>query len=384
MKIITNKNLLSFISSYFTSIGCNEQEVNDYFSARRFNKGIVLNLPAVCLLPSNKPESSRSKQTHIHVTSGNRYFFYDESVIKYTTESSPWIKQELVISLNNINSLLNKNTMNSFVIKDTFMMKKIATRKNQEIQVQLSKITQDETLFHQLRQGLYENDLIIFLKYADSNKLFVLGIPYSFYNNRYIFDTKDNGNKRSKTYTSLSSRKAIPVKNAIKAASENFRHGELIDSDEPISDAIYQNMVDSADASVTEYTPIEYIAKNSNDNITNSNRPSTNPSIGKEAIVENRFCCAIDNLHRTFIKPDGTKYLEVHHLIPLKQQNHFRYKLDCKANIIPLCPNCHRMLHYGCNEEIKPTLKKLYDDRIIYLKQSGLDITFEQLVEYYK
>ena len=49
-----------------------------------------------------------------------------------------------------------------------------------------------------------------------------------------------------------------------------------------------------------------------------------------------------------FIRQDGkTNYTEGHHLIPLSFQPLFEYSLDVEANVVSLCPRCHRLLHYG-------------------------------------
>ena len=41
-------------------------------------------------------------------------------------------------------------------------------------------------------------------------------------------------------------------------------------------------------------------------------------------------------------KSDSTPYLEVHHIIPLSQGGE-----DTLSNVIALCPNCHRKVHFG-------------------------------------
>jgi 5-methylcytosine-specific restriction protein A len=73
--------------------------------------------------------------------------------------------------------------------------------------------------------------------------------------------------------------------------------------------------------------------------------------------------------------------MEAHHLIPLSTQDYFEYSLDVDANIVCLCPTCHRKLHYG--NSIKDDLKRLYDLRIKRLKQSGIDISFGELLKLY-
>nr|WP_252739038.1 HNH endonuclease [Colwellia sp. D2M02] len=39
-------------------------------------------------------------------------------------------------------------------------------------------------------------------------------------------------------------------------------------------------------------------------------------------------------------------YIHVHHLTPVSEVNS-RYEVDPKNDLIPLCPNCHAVIHYG-------------------------------------
>jgi 5-methylcytosine-specific restriction protein A len=81
-------------------------------------------------------------------------------------------------------------------------------------------------------------------------------------------------------------------------------------------------------------------------------------------------------------KGSNTTYTEAHHLIPLCYQNEFAYSLDVEANVVSLCPNCHRQLHYGANAE--ELLKKLYLARCDRLKACGIEITYEKLLLLYR
>ncbi len=84
-----------------------------------------------------------------------------------------------------------------------------------------------------------------------------------------------------------------------------------------------------------------------------------------------------------FTRKDGTAtYTEAHHLIPLCYQNDFEYSLDVEANVVSLCPHCHRLLHYGQDKE--NLLKNLYNDRIARLKKCKLDISYESLLLMYR
>lgn len=73
------------------------------------------------------------------------------------------------------------------------------------------------------------------------------------------------------------------------------------------------------------------------------------------------YKCNYRNEHETFSSRYGNRFMEGHHLIPLKYQSQFgSFRLDRYENIVSLCPICHSAIHYG-NDEIKRTiLEDLY------------------------
>lgn len=102
----------------------------------------------------------------------------------------------------------------------------------------------------------------------------------------------------------------------------------------------------------------------------------------KQALYRANYKCEIDSLHKTFTrKKDGLDYTEAHHLIPLSAQDDFCQSLDIFANIVSLCPNCHKEIHYGNSENM---IKKLYNQRIKQLQEAGIYISLEKLLNYYK
>lgn len=75
--------------------------------------------------------------------------------------------------------------------------------------------------------------------------------------------------------------------------------------------------------------------------------------------------------------------MEGHHLIPLKQEDNFSFSLDIEANIVALCPHCHKLLHHGKKEDIRPLLNLLFQKRKQALADKGIQLTWEQLCSYY-
>lgn len=67
---------------------------------------------------------------------------------------------------------------------------------------------------------------------------------------------------------------------------------------------------------------------------------------GWVAEAKNRFgvYCMCSNCKNTFIKPDGTPYIEVHHIIPMSEGGE-----DGLWNLAVLCAHHHRMAHFADN-----------------------------------
>ncbi len=67
------------------------------------------------------------------------------------------------------------------------------------------------------------------------------------------------------------------------------------------------------------------------------------PDVVAEALYRAEGFCEKCKEKAPFIKrSNGEPYLEVHHIIPLSQGG-----LDILENVISLCPNCHREIHFG-------------------------------------
>ena len=117
---------------------------------------------------------------------------------------------------------------------------------------------------------------------------------------------------------------------------------------------------------------------------TGREKPKRVPKIAADSLAHAEYLCEFDNADRTFLRKNGRPYTEPHHLIPISKYKDFEYSLDVMENIVSLCSHCHNLLHYGRMEDKKVVLQKLYDERIDALKTVGLELTFDQLLSYYK
>lgn len=104
--------------------------------------------------------------------------------------------------------------------------------------------------------------------------------------------------------------------------------------------------------------------------------------IKNQVIASANYKCEINPSHKTFIaKSSNNQYMEAHHIIQMSHQGEFRYSLDIFSNVICLCPVCHRLLHYGVDEERLPVLSSIYNVRHERLKNSGLELSKNDFLE---
>ena len=106
-----------------------------------------------------------------------------------------------------------------------------------------------------------------------------------------------------------------------------------------------------------------------------------NQIIKSQAIIGANFICENNGEHQTFIsKATGKPYMEGHHLIPIRFQTEFTTSIDVYANIVCLCPNCHRLLHFGTDRDKVYAAEKLFDSRSERLINSGIDLSKHDFV----
>lgn len=106
-------------------------------------------------------------------------------------------------------------------------------------------------------------------------------------------------------------------------------------------------------------------------------------SIIKNQIIEAvNYECEIEKAHTTFTaKSTGKQYMEGHHAIPVNLQGKFDKSLDIYANVVCLCPTCHRLLHYGIASEKQNVLNRIYDERADRLAVSGIRVSYDEFMD---
>lgn len=127
-----------------------------------------------------------------------------------------------------------------------------------------------------------------------------------------------------------------------------------------------------------------------------SRRYKTDKKLRNTALMKANDCCEIANLkgekHNTFLaRFNDRSYAEVHHLVPMHAQENESFiqgerliSLDQISNLIVLCPTCHRKIHYGRDQDVKPDLELLFEDRKEAMRRHDLNIDKEQLLNFYR
>lgn len=150
------------------------------------------------------------------------------------------------------------------------------------------------------------------------------------------------------------------------------------------------NYLDGIEESLNRYIPESIIISdtpevyNSNGYTQKSITVKRSNKVAVNALVNANFECEIDINHRSFTSKKYYKqYVEAHHIIPISLQDKYKNKLDKEANIISLCPNCHRTLHHGIKEERETLLDIIYNLRSERLDKIGIKLDKESLFKMY-
>ena len=106
----------------------------------------------------------------------------------------------------------------------------------------------------------------------------------------------------------------------------------------------------------------------------------------KIAREKSNYSCELEMLNgcRYFTsKTTKHNYIEVHHFVPREFRNNFENSVDVLANYITLCPHCHRMIHLATDRERVNIIRYIYNQRKDRLKNCGIEVEFEDLLNFY-
>ena len=172
--------LLDLIREYFIHLGYNNNYIFDFFSNSNFKSILSIRLANSNVMISNKTDK-RSHQTHIAVTGEGIEFFYNYEDF-LALDNTKIDRMQIEISDSNLKDLKHQeiNLFNTFFLK--FNEGIVTVGKRTQNQVQLSKKNRENSeFFNSLRLGLFENDLLIMLKYRNKECILAIGIPQTFY-----------------------------------------------------------------------------------------------------------------------------------------------------------------------------------------------------------
>jgi len=172
--------LLHLVQDYYIDLGYNNIFVEEYFSNRTFKEMISIRLANANIMIKNKTDRS-SHQTHIAITGEAIDFFYNEKEF-IEMDNKKVDKKKVYVTESNLQFLADKPVN----IADVFLLDRICgyvtLGKRTQKQVQLSKRNSENSeCFNTLRLGLFENDLLIMMKYRNEEGMLAIGIPQTFY-----------------------------------------------------------------------------------------------------------------------------------------------------------------------------------------------------------
>lgn len=172
--------LMELVQDYFIDLGYSALYVEQYFSNTVFKELISIRFANANVMIRNKTDRS-SHQTHIAITGEAIDFFYNASDF-LALDNKTVEKRKVYVVEQNLASLNNQMKP----IADTGLIERlkgyVTLGKRTQKQVQLSKRNSENSeCFNTLRLGLYENDLLIMLKYREEDAMLAIGIPQTFY-----------------------------------------------------------------------------------------------------------------------------------------------------------------------------------------------------------
>ena len=90
------------------------------------------------------------------------------------------------------------------------------------------------------------------------------------------------------------------------------------------------------------------------------NRYERNPIARQKCLEAKGYSCVVCGMNfEEVYGPMGKDFIHVHHVKPISEIGK-KYEIDPVKDLVPVCPNCHAMLHHGTNGKVL-TVKELKD-----------------------
>ncbi|MCD8236663.1 MAG: HNH endonuclease [Prevotellaceae bacterium] len=78
------------------------------------------------------------------------------------------------------------------------------------------------------------------------------------------------------------------------------------------------------------------------------NRYERNPIARKKCIEKYGCICQVCEMDFGKVYGElGNGFIHVHHIVPISARKGEQHRIDPENNLVPVCPNCHAMLHKG-------------------------------------
>ena len=91
------------------------------------------------------------------------------------------------------------------------------------------------------------------------------------------------------------------------------------------------------------------------------NRYERNPIARKKCIEKHGCICQVCGMDFSKVYGElGNGFIHVHHIVPISALKGEAHKIEPENGLVPVCPNCHAMLHKGklSIEELRKILGK--------------------------
>lgn len=370
MKSITP---LELAKKYLEKLGMSSEKAQITLLPSLFKENILFTPMKTHNLVVKNKALDRYTQTHIHIAKSFWPELYSPAQITdYSINHSNTYeeKQNILIIEANIASLLERRSKritssieaysasgsyktNSFTLIEASTNKHFATQGSSD-QVHIG--LHDSSVFKDFRHGILLDDCLLILRYAKKDYLLAICIPSEFCSRYSVITTK----KINRNKSDIEQNKyLIEDGNYTRAANETI---------------------------TPEVTPLKPQQPQKGTSRNSSSKPkfTGKASRGIGALEKAGYMCEWNPKHTSFVSEKTSKpYMEPHHLIPISRQNLYKYDIDITPNLICLCPNCHKMIHYGKKHDVEEMLSTFYASRYESLKKSGIDLDKETLFAYY-